>query len=335
MQKLNDSKKIQLGFLIFPGFPMACLTSIIEPLRAANEIAGMHVFDWQVISESGSRTTSSARVVFEPDAKLQDVTTVEMLFLLGAPTSVFENAKQSNGTLRRLDRHGVILGAISGGVFPLVRSGVMDGYYCSVHWCYEAAFRSAFPDIDMTDDVIAMDGRRYTASGAASAFDLALRLIEDRLGADIAHEVACWFQHPTMRGEGVRQRIPMRPSAEPDLPKLVARAAALFADHVEHPISVADVARAVNVTPRQIERAFKKATGQSPTHYYRSIRMKAARQLVLYSKQSMQSIAQAVGYTSATPLLTHYRDAFGVSPQEDRKQINSFRVQGDVPLPPA
>ena len=57
-----------------------------------------------------------------------------------------------------------------------------------------------------------------------SAFDLALRLIEDRLGADIAHEVACWFQHPTMRGEGVRQRVPMRPTAEPDLPKLVARA---------------------------------------------------------------------------------------------------------------
>ena len=335
IQKLNESEKSEIGFLIFPGFPMACLTSMIEPLRAANEIAGAQVFAWHLVSETGERTVSSAHVAFEPGMALADVPDFDILFVLGAPGSTFQTPKRGNGVLRRLDRHGAILGAISGGVFPLVRSGVMVGHRCSVHWCYEAAFRSAFPDVDMTDDVITMDRRRYTVSGATSAFDLALRLIEDRLGPDIAHEVACWFQHPTMRGEGVQQRIPMRPSAAPDLPQLVAQAAALFADHIEHPISVAEVARAMDVTPRQIERAFKKATGQSPTHYYRGMRMKAARQLVLYSKQSMQSIAQAVGYTSATPLLTHYRETFGVSPQEDRKQINSFRVEGNVPLPPA
>ena len=65
------------------------------------------------------------------------------------------------------------------------------------------------------------------------------------------------------------------------------------------------------------------------------MRMKAARQLVLYSKQTVHSIAQAVGYASTAPLMTHYREAFGVTPQEDRKRINSFRVQGNVPLPPA
>ncbi|WP_415402296.1 GlxA family transcriptional regulator [Tateyamaria sp. SN3-11] len=326
---------MHVGFLIFPGFPMACLTSVIEPLRAANEIAEAQVFDWHLVSETGARTLSSARVAFEPDMALADVVDCDVLFLLGAPASTFQDPKLGNGALRRLDRHGAILGAISGGVFPLARSGVVAGHKCSVHWCYEAAFRSAFPEIEMTDDVITMDRRRYTVSGAASAFDLALRLIEDRLGADIAHEVACWFQHATVRGEGVQQRVPMRPSAAPDLPDLVARAAALFAAHIEDPISVADVATSLHVTPRQIERAFKKATGQSPTHYYRDMRMKAARQLVLYSKDTVLSIAQAVGYTSATPLMTHYRAAFGVSPQEDRRRINSFRVQGNVPLPPA
>ena len=332
---LNDRKKIQIGFLIFPGFPMACLTSVIEPLRAANEIADEDVFAWQLVSESGGKTLSSAQVWFEPDLALSDVSDPDMMFLLGAPSSVFEDAKQGIGALRRLDRHGASLGAISGGVFPLVRSGVMAGHRCSVHWCYEAAFRSAFPAIEMTDDVITLDRRRYTVSGAASAFDLALHLIGDRLGAEIAHEVACWFQHPTLRGEGVQQRVPMRPSATPDLPQLVARAADLFADRIETTISVAEIAARLEVTPRQIERAFKKATGQSPTHYYRAMRMKAARQLVLYSKETILSVAQSVGYTSATPLVTHYRAAFGVTPQADRRRINSFRVRGDVPLPPA
>ncbi|WP_299686015.1 GlxA family transcriptional regulator [uncultured Tateyamaria sp.] len=326
---------MQIGFLVFPGFPMACLTSVIEPLRAANEIAEADVFGWHLVSETGQRTVSSARVAFDPDMALADVPDLDILFLLGAPGSVFQMPRQSDGALRRLDREGAVLGAISGGVFPLVRAGVMAGYRCSVHWCYETAFSSAFPEIEMTDDVITMDRRRYTVSGAASAFDLALRLIEDRLGADTAHEVACWFQHPTARGEGIRQNVPMRPVASPDLPDLVARAASLFADRIEDTISVAEVAERLHVTPRQIERAFKKATGHSPTHYYRAMRMKAARQLVLYSRDTTLSIAQAVGYSSATPLLTHYRAAFGVTPQEDRRRINSFRVQGDVPLPSA
>jgi transcriptional regulator GlxA family with amidase domain len=53
----------------------------------------------------------------------------------------------------------------------------------------------------------------------------------------------------------------------------------------------------------------------------------------LYSKDSMAQIAAAVGYGSSTPLITHYRAGFGVSPEEDRQNINAFRVRGNVPVP--
>ncbi|MGB0799356.1 MAG: helix-turn-helix domain-containing protein, partial [Planktomarina sp.] len=87
------------------------------------------------------------------------------------------------------------------------------------------------------------------------------------------------------------------------------------------------------VSPRQIERSFKKATGQSPSHYYRTLRMNAARQLVMYSKDSMAQIAVQVGYASTTPMVQHYREAFGINPQEDRKRINLYRVQDNIPVP--
>ena len=333
MQKLNKSEITKIGFLIFPGFPMSCLTSMIEPLRAANEIAGKEMFSWRLISENGSKVCSSARVAFEPDDRLDNVAELDLMFLLSSPMGQFNLPRHSNAVLRKLDRFGVILGGISGGVFPLVKAGVMEGYRCSVHWCYEAAFRAEFPDMVSTDEVIATDRRRYTASGAAAAFDLALQLIEERLGTRIAHEVACWFQHPRMRGEGVRQRVPMYVNAQGELPELVRRAVEIFSAQMDTPVSVAGVAEILGVTPRQVERAFKKATGQSPSHYYRSIRMKAARQLVLYSGQSIAEIAAAVGYASSGPLTAHYRDAFDVSPQQDRAQINAFRVQGNAPLP--
>jgi transcriptional regulator GlxA family with amidase domain len=247
----------------------------------------------------------------------------------------FSNPKAGYGALRNLGRHGTILGGVSGGVFPLVRSGVMAGQMVSVHWCYEAAFRSEFPEVQASDQVIEVSQRRYTASGAAAAFDLSLRLIETRLGADVATEVACWFQHPLMRGEGVRQSIPTyrQSSTDATLPPVVAKAVAVFSANLTEPISVADVADVVGVSARQIERSFKKATGQSPSHYYRSMRMKAARQLVMYSKDSMAQIALQVGYGSTTPMVQHYKDAFGLPPQEDRRRINLYRVQDNSPVP--
>ena len=330
---MHKSEVQTVGFLIFPGFPMACLTSMIEPLRAANEIAQTERFAWVLVSEDGEKIMSSAQVAFEPDCALHEVGDPDVLFLLSSPTARFRQARSSQAALRRLDRFGCTMGAISGGIFPLARAGLMQGERCSVHWCYAAAFRAEFPDLDAADDVIVASGRRATASGAAAAFDLALQMIDRAMGPAIAHEVACWFQHPAMRGEGVRQRVPIVGRAEADLPGLVGQAAALFAQRIDSPISVAEVADQIGVTPRQVERAFKKATGQSPSHYYRALRMKAARQLVLYSKDSLPQIASAVGYASSTPLNAHYQAAFGVTPKQDRTRINDFRVQGNVPLP--
>ena len=332
---MNDTKIQSVGFLIFDGFPMACLTSMIEPLRAANEISGQNAFAWSLVSENMEKKHSSAGISFDPDLALSDLTRPDYLFLLGPPKGQFSNPKIGFGALRALARHGSILGGVSGGVFPLVRSGVMAGHVVSVHWCYDAAFRSEFPEVQASDQVIEVSSRRYTASGAAAAFDLSLRLIENQLGADVATEVACWFQHPLMRGEGVRQSIPTyrRSTTDATLPPVVAKAVAIFAAHLDEPISVAEVAVEVGVSARQIERSFKKATGQSPSHYYRSLRMKAAKQLVMYSKDSMAQIALQVGYGSTTPMVRHYREAFGLSPQEDRRRINLYRVQENKPVP--
>ena len=332
---MNDMKIQSIDFLIFDGFPMACLTSMIEPLRAANEISGQVAFSWTLLAETMTKVRSSAGVSFEPDMALSQANGPDHLFLLSPPMAQFSNPKAGYGALRTLGRHGTILGGISGGVFPLVRSGVMAGQMVSVHWCYEAAFRSEFPEVEASDQVIEISQRRYTASGAAAAFDLSLRLIETRLGANVATEVACWFQHPLMRGEGVRQSIPTyrQSSTDATLPAVVAKAVAVFAANLTEPISVADVADEVGVSARQIERSFKKATGQSPSHYYRSMRMKAAQQLVMYSKDSMAQIALQVGYGSTTPMVQHYKDAFGLSPQEDRRRINLYRVQDNSPVP--
>lgn len=310
---------------------MACLTSMIEPLRAANEIVGRDVFAWTLISEDGKRVEASARVGFDPDISLADLKTVDQIYLLSDPSSQFATPQKSKGKLRQLARHGTAIGAISGGVFPMARSGLLDGHSASVHWCYEAAFAEEFPDFVPSTDVISIDANRLTASGAAAAFDLSLHLIEQAVGSDVATEVACWFQHPMVRGPGVAQRKPTfaAESTNDMLPRVVRNAVSMFTDHLEDPLNISDVADEVGVSVRQLERLFQKTTGRSPLAYYRSLRMHKARQLLLYGNYTMTEVATAVGYASSFTLVKNYMDVFGIHPKDDRKKINMFRARDD------
>ncbi|MFW8595882.1 GlxA family transcriptional regulator [Cribrihabitans neustonicus] len=311
----------RIGFLLFPGFPMACLTAAVEPLRAANEIAGHQVFSWSLITETGAQATASAGIQFSPASSLAEAERLDCLFLLSGPEAVFENPVSSPGRLRFLARHGVALGAVAGGVFPLARTGVLSGRRCAVHWCYRTAFETAFPDCTAVDRLAVRDGTVHTVSGASAMFDMCLELICHALGEAEMNEVACLFQHPGIRSGSARQKVPVLQSGRTvdQMPPAVKQAMSIFSENVETPVGIRDVARMAGISPRQLERSFRTATGLSPGEYYRRERLKAARQMVRYSWDTISSIANAVGYASSSTLTQHYRKQFGITPAQERK----------------
>ena len=324
---MTERGPLRLGFLMFPGFPMACLTSAIEPLRAANEITGRQEFVWTLVAEAPAPVRSSAEIGFDPDVTLQDLDSVDHLYLVSPPTAEFTDPRRSPAKLRWLDRTGVTLGAFSGGIFPLARAGLLEGKACSVHWCYEAAFKADFPAVEAREVTILREGRRTTASGAGAVFDLMLRLIEERLGRDCMTEVACWFQHPFVRDADASQKVPVaRAGGTTDsLPAAIREAIRLFETHVEDPLRIPDVAQAVGLSGRHFERLFKRETGQSPLRYYHHLRLQKARQRVLYSNDSLREIAASVGYMTSSPMIRHYTEFFGVSPRDERRLTQTMR----------
>jgi transcriptional regulator GlxA family with amidase domain len=333
---MQKDAPLRLGFLMFPGFPMACLTSAIEPLRAANEITGQRHFEWLLVAETLGAVRSSAEVRFEPDVTLADCGDLDQIYLLSSPKGNFCDPRRSPARLRWLDRTGVTLGAFSGGIFPLARAGLMEGHRCSVHWCYDAAFKAEFPKVVASEAAFLRERRRITVSGAGAVFDLMLKLIEERLGRLCMTEVACWFQHPFVRDENARQKVPVAKGSGTNdaLPAIIRDAIAMFDAHIEDPVRIPDVAAAVEMSERHFERLFKRETGQSPLRYYRHLRLSKARQRVLYSNDKLSDIAASVGYPRSAPMARHYAEAFGVSPQAERRLSTGVRgLNGVIPTP--
>lgn len=85
----------RIGFLLFPGFPLACLSAAVEPLRAANEVAGREVFSWTLITETGAQAAASAGMPFSADISLAQAEGLDCLFLLSGPEAEFEDTVSS------------------------------------------------------------------------------------------------------------------------------------------------------------------------------------------------------------------------------------------------
>lgn len=332
----HDGQPFEIGFLIFPGFPMSCLTSFIEPLRAANEIANKVCFSWCLLAEEEGKIQSSAEIDFEPSRLLSEASKSDYIIILSPPTAAFQDDR-SLAILAKLHRHGATLGAISGGVFPLARLKLVTHLPMSVHWCYRAAFDAEFFDNNASENIIEAHDGVITASGAAAAFEVALQLIEEKLGENISTEVACWFQHPILRRSEVSQSVPIfyegDDEGQEDLPEFVTRAILLFGRDLSSPITVGDVAEELNISARHLERSFKQATGLSPSHYFRRMRMEAARQIVIYTNDHMDDVALAVGYSSQQAFTKQYLTTYGRTPRADRKRINLTRVNTNSSVP--
>lgn len=314
------------AFLIQDGFPLSGLSALIDPLKSANQVIGDDAFSWVVVSETGDPVRSGANLEITPDCALSDLQDPDRLIILSDPVSEFENFKQTSARLRRLDRSGVTLGGVYGGVFSLARAGVMAGHKSSVHWGMQAAFNEEFPHLECTNKVMMQDRRRVTASGSSAALELALNLINQAVGHEVMTEVACWFQHPSVRSDDVDQMHPAinQNYCENSLPYPVRSAIKLFRENIEEPIQISQVARSVGVSVRQLERCFMDATGHSPRAYYFRLRLRVAKQLVIHSGHSIGRIANLTGFARRSDFVNRYVAVFGEQPSRHRSSINKF-----------
>lgn len=307
------------AFLLLPRFSIMSLSGVLDPLRAANRLAESQIYDWRIISTDGEPVQSSSRVSVIVDAAMRDVERLPNLIIVTGFEPERYATKDVLGWLRRLDRQGCRMGAVSTGSHILARAGLLDGYRCTIHWENIDSFREAFPDIIVTEEVYEVDRNRFTASGGTAALDMMLGLIALRHGRALATGVAEQFIHERIRDNRDHQRMALRRRLGVPHPKLLA-AVELMEQNLEEPLTRAELARRASLSTRQLERLFAKYLNRTPTRYYLELRLARARALLTQTTMPVLDVALACGFVSASHFSKCYRERFNRTPREDRSE---------------
>jgi AraC family transcriptional activator FtrA len=224
------------------------------------------------------------------------------------------------GALRAAHARGARIASICSGAFVLAAAGLLDGRRATTHWQYTDALAARYPRVRVDPNVLYTDdGDVLTSAGTAAGLDLCVHMVRADHGARVAAEVARRLVVPPHRDGGQAQyiRSPLPPpGAEADA---ISRVMAWALEHLDRPMTVADLARRAAMSQRTFARAFAAAAGTSPMHWLTRRRVAAAQELLESTDLPVDRIAEKVGFGSAVTLRARFSQVAGVPPSQYRR----------------
>ncbi|MFT4013941.1 MAG: GlxA family transcriptional regulator [Paracoccus sp. (in: a-proteobacteria)] len=312
-------KAMEIGFLLLPGYALMSLASAVEPLRAANQLAGSELYRLRYFAAEERFVPSSAGGGFSCAALRDAPLTLDLLFTVAGGNPLQQDDPEVARHLRQLARHGVKLGGISGGSAVLARYGLMGGRRFTVHWLHIEELEELLPDLLIERALYVIDRDRYTCAGGVSSFDMMCALIATRQGAAFAREVGDWFIHSRVRTASEPQQLD--PARRYNLHHPILEAAVrLMSSHVADPLSPEQLAELSGCSLRQLQRRFSGHFGLSIMEFYRRLRLEKADELLLHSALAIAEISGMTGFSTVQHFSRCFAQAFGVPPGQRRLQ---------------
>lgn len=307
-----------LGLLLIDGFALMSYASVIEPFRAANILAGHHLYHWTHISTGGGPCQASNGATILSDHAVGEALECDTLFVIaGGDPTCFKDAR-TFAWLRAVAARGTVIAGISAGPYVLARAGLLDGYQATIHWEHRPAFLEEFPTSDLQTGLYVIDRRRLTCAGGMAGMDLAIELIEREQGHALAACVSDWFICSEPRAADRPQRLSLRDRYGVTNDRLLKVLAHMEAN-IEEPATKEQLARVGGISVRQLDRLFRKYLGETPTKRYIQIRLAQAEQLLRTTGVTATETAFACGFKSSSHFSRIFKRRYGQSPNNGRR----------------
>lgn len=309
-----------MGFLLLSGFALFSYAATVEPLRAANLLAGKTLYRWWHATPDNKPAIASNGAAVVPDLRMGgDIKSLDAMLVCAGGNPAAYSDRRTFAWLRKLANHGVILGGVSGGPVILAKAGLLKDRRCTVHWEHLPALQEAYPELKFTRALFELDRDRITCSGGVAGLDMMVALIARDHGYELGAAVSDWLLHTQVREGAHLQRMDLRFRLGVTDEKLL-RALRLMEAHLESPIDRSRLAKAGGLSLRQLERAFRHHLGRGVHEHYLMLRLNRSRQLLRETTLTILEVALATGFSSGSQFSRAFKRELGFPPSRTRQR---------------
>ena len=305
---------LKIGFVVNPGFQIMSLTAM-SVFEFANIAAGEAVYEVHLLSEHGGPVVNSLGFAMQTTAfggRSFDT------LVVGGATGIEPVTPGVQAFLRRAAKRTRRVAAICTGAFALAESGLLDGRRATTHWMYARELAARFPAVRVEEDRIHVaDGPMWTSAGMTAGLDLALAMVEEDLGRELARSAARAMVLYHRRSGGQSQHSTLL-ELEPKSDRI--QSALTYAkSNLKNPLTLDELAEAARLSSRQFSRLFHAETGRTPAKAVENLRVEAARLMMEEGRHPIEVIATETGFADRERMRRAFLRAFGQPPQAIRR----------------
>lgn len=296
--------------------------------EAARRLGDPDAYRVQVMGTSADPIRGTGALCFLPDRTIHDPDEpIDTLLVAGDPSFQELDPAVSQWLARRAPESRRF-GSICTGVFLLAAAGLLEGKQVTTHWECADKLRHDYPDLSVdSDQIFIRDGKLSTAAGVTSGIDLALAMVEEDHGRDIALIVARYMVVFLKRPGGQSQFSAHLTAQIADKGPIQSIADHILSD-LRSDLSVETLAGRANMSTRNFSRVFLRDIGVTPADFVESARVDAARRLLQDSSMPLQRIADRCGFADLHSMRRVFRRSLGVGPTDYRA---TFQTSSPAP----
>lgn len=325
----NQPAPHTIDIIVYPGFKALEAIGPLKVFDYANTHLGLHGRSggYQVCIASTHLGTVMSDTIMSLQAtkKLSTLSLPDMAIVVGAHQ--VEKSLESSPEIvewvaaayPRIKR----LAALCTGCFFLAEAGVLDGKRATTHWSSAERLRQRYPAVTVDADAIFVrEGNIWTSAGVTAGIDLALALVEDDFGREIALEVARDLVVYLKRPGGQSQFSIHLSSQMTNHPKIRGLQDWILA-HLGEDLSTPVLAQRLAMSERNLNRVFQREAMASPADFIETARFELARRLLEDNKASLKLIASKSGFGTEEKMRRVFQKRLGITPRAYCERFSS------------
>lgn len=282
------------------------------------------LFDVHLVGDHGEVNMKNGLFRVCPDQLIGDVDRTALIIIPsvhGDKQKIVADNRALLAWIVEQYRGGAAVASLCIGAFLLAGTGLLDGKSCTTHWSMAEDFRKMYPAVHLLQEKIITDNDNiYTSGGAYSWLNLVLYIVEKYAGRDIAVTCAKGFEIDLQRSSQSPFIIFSGQKDHEDLP--IKKAQEFIERNVHSRVSVDGLASLVALSRRNLERRFKKATGNTVMEYVQRVKMEAVKKSLESSRLGVNEAMDRVGYSDPKAFRMVFKKVTGLSPVQYRRRYN-------------